>query len=116
MKVMKLSTTLEELKGLGKMFTKADIKRDLDHLRETHYPLIPRINNINATTRESLLELLCKWRKRYFKEFPRVYEQHLERSEAVEMNDNHTDYDTRAKELEHFIYSLEGDIVDQFRS
>lgn len=112
MKVVKLSTDPAELKDLKNEYPKKDIIRDLDHLRETHYPQIPLVSDRNK--RESLLGHLCTWRERYFREFPRVFEQHLERAEAVEWNDNRTDYDTRSEELKHFIYSLEEDTVNRF--
>lgn len=111
-RLVRLSTSVDELRDLKKLFPIQKIKEDLDQLRESHYPEIPESAGLGR--REECLIELCKWRKQYFEDFPWILEEMEELADWDEFEDNQTDIESRQEALEHFIFSLHSDTVNNF--
>ena len=83
-------------------------------LRVCLYDEIPE--NLSNKTRKDLVELLCKYRKEYFRENPQVYEDALASVENLDKADTITSRESRQQQIKSTIYSLDADAIASFQS
>jgi hypothetical protein len=65
--------------------------------------------------RKKLVELLCKFRKRYFNDFPGEYDRWQGEIDQLECDDVVSTRAERRNELKDAFYSLHQEVMDQFR-
>ena len=58
-----------------------------------------------------LLDLLCDYRSRYFRKYPDVYAEGIERMRSLEESDGHSTKERREEQIKTKIYQLDEDVI-----
>eukprot|EP00536_Pseudo-nitzschia_multiseries_P009181 jgi/Psemu1/22556/gm1.22556_g len=108
LRALRYSCKPEDILPLLSEFPRNKILDELDHYCDYCFPELP---NSTALKRQQLVEVLCQYRKQFFKEFPEVYESTKSAVEELDQSDAATTSEDRANQIRSLIYILDEDFL-----